>query len=319
MRQNGTLILAFLIIVLISPVAFAMGGPPAQVPTEETTSIQPQIQPQTGEAKSVIEMKHTESDRLIKSETELTSLEAERQKIENYLEILNKKIIRAGQAKNAKKLSELWTIERKMSDEEKKISKRILAIKEKHVELKPEEVAVPVKVEMPKQAEKPKAENPKVEKPKVEKLLVEKPKSVGRNIVYHDVVMGDTLISISRKYFGTPDYFREIAKMNNITDTAYLTQGTSLMIDLSMGGGKVGAVEQVQKAAPKPAAGGIVYHTVTAGDTLMGISRQYFDGSELYYKDIAQMNGIAEPYLLEPGMKLKIDTNLKKNVEKPKL
>jgi nucleoid-associated protein YgaU len=310
MRQNGTLILAFLIIVLISPVAFAMGGPPAQVPTEETAA----IQPQTVEAKSVTAMKHAESERLTKSETELTSLEAERQKIENYLEILNKKIIRAGQAKNAKKLSELWTIERKMSDEEKKISKRILAIKEKHIELKPEEVAVPVKLEMPKQAEKP-----KVEKPKVEKPLVEKPKSVGRNIVYHDVVMGDTLISISRKYFGTPDYFREIAKMNNITDTAYLTQGTSLMIDLSMGGGKVGAVEQVQKVVPKPAPGGIIYHTVVAGDTLMGISRQYFDGSELYYKDIAQMNGIAEPYLLEPGMKLKIDTNLMKKMEKPKL
>jgi nucleoid-associated protein YgaU len=305
MRQNGTLILAFLIIVLISPVAFAMGGPPAQVPTEETTA----IQPQTVEAKAVITTKEAESERLKKSETELTSLEAERQKIENYLEILNKKIIKAGQAKNAKKLSELWAIEKKMSDEEKKISKRILAIKEQHIELKPEEVAVPVKLEMPKEAEKP----------KVEKPLVEKPKAIGRNIVYHDVVMGDTLISISRKYFGTPDYFREIAEMNNITDTAYLTQGTSLMIDLSMGGGKVGAVEQVQKAAPKPAEGGIIYHVVAAGDTLMGISRQYFDGSELYYKDIAQMNGIAEPYLLEPGMKLKIDTNLMKKVEKPKL
>jgi len=300
MRQNGTLILAFLIMVFISPVAFAMGGPPAQVPTEETAA----IQPQTVEARSVTAMKHAGSERLIKSETELTSLEAERQKIENYLEILNKKIIKAGQAKNAKKLSELWAIEKKMSDEEKKISKRILAIKEKHIELKPEEAAVPVKLEMPKQAEKPKAE---------------KPKSVGRNIVYHDVVMGDTLISISRKYFGTPDYFREIAEMNNITDTAYLTQGTSLMIDLSMGGGKVGAVEQVQKAAPKPAAGGIIYHVVSAGDTLMSISRKYFNGSELYYKDIAQMNGIVEPYLLEPGMKLKIDTNLKKKAEEPKL
>ena len=132
-------------------------------------------------------------------------------------------------------------------------------------------------------------------------------------------MMGDTLMSISRKYFDTPAYYKDIAKMNNIADIRYLPQGTKLMIDLNLKGGKAAAVVAPKKAAPKPSVkpsekpstGGIVYHVVMPKDTLMSISRQYFNGSASYYKEIMEWNGLTDPSL-KNGMKLKIDTSLKK-------
>ncbi|MFH1710572.1 MAG: LysM domain-containing protein [bacterium] len=286
MKQKVILVLAFSIVLLISPVAFAMGGSAPEIPEKETAT----AQPQTSEAKPVAVKKEVAGRELGKARIELTSLEAERQNIESYLENLNKEIIDAIITKNAKKLSKIWTMERAMSDKERRISQNIVAIKQKYPELKPGEVAESVKME--------------------------KPKAVGRNVVYHDVVMGDTLMGISRKYFGTPAHHKEIAAMNNISDSGELLQGTSLMIDLSMGGGRVGTVAKAHKDVQVSAASGIVYHVVVPGDTLMSISRQYFDGSASYYEAIADMNGIADAGQLKVGMRLKIDKSIqKKTVE----
>ncbi len=301
MKHRAILISAFLFAVLVGTAAFAMGGPAPEAPKEETAP----IQTQTTESKPVaptveVTAGNTETEN---AKTELTSLEAQRENIDNYMDNLNKKIIKAKTADDTKKVSELQAAERVMADRENKIGQRILAIKQKYPELKPEEQAGVV---IPEKAEKP--------------------KTVTRNIVYHEVMMGDTLMSISRKYFGTPAYYRDIAKMNNITDIGYLPQGTSLMIDLNIKGGKVGTVEAAHKVSPKPSikpsikpsTGGIVYHVVMPKETLMSISRKYFNGSASYYKEIAQMNGLANLSQLKVGMKLKIDTGLKKEL-KPSL
>ncbi len=278
-RKISFLLCAAVFILGFASFSYAMGGPAVEVQEKGTAEVQ---QPASGEA--------LPSD-LESAKTELTSLEVQREKTENYLEILNRKIINAKMMKDAKKTTELQAAERIMADRNNKIVQRISAIRQKYPELQPAGKAEEATGEVSAKEEKP----------------------AGSNIVYHEVEMGDTLISISRRYFGTPIYYREIARMNNIADIGNISQGTRLMIDLNMTTGKAGTV-MAQKAAPKPAAGGIVYHVIMPGDTLMGISRKYFNGSASYYKEIAEMNEITGTGL-KVGMKLKIDTNLKKKAK----
>jgi nucleoid-associated protein YgaU len=120
------------------------------------------------------------------------------------------------------------------------------------------------------------------------------------------VTLGDTLASISRQYFGTPDYYMAIARMNGISDPNSIYQGMRLKIDMGIAGGRPAPV---RRAAPAPA-GKIVYHTVAAGETLMSISRRYFGGDSSYYMEIARMNNISNPNALYRGMRLKIDTGM---------
>jgi nucleoid-associated protein YgaU len=303
MKYRAILISAFIFAVLMAPAAFAMGGSAPETPKDVTA----EVQTLTSEAKPVAATAETSSVKTEPQspESELTSLEAQREKIDNFMESLNKKMIKAKTAGDTNKISELKAAERVMTDLENKIGQKIIVIKQKHPELKPAEeagVMIPEKKEKPGKPEQPKAET--------------------SNIVYHEVMMGDTLMSISRKYFGTPAYFRDIAKMNKITDMAYLPQGTNLIIDLNMKEGKPGTAEATHKTsatkvAPKPSTGGIVYYVVMPKDTLMSISRKYFNGSASYYKEIMELNGLADPSL-KVGMKLKIDTSLKKT-SKPAL
>jgi len=308
MKQIQIICLGILLIFIVSPVALAMGGPAPETPEEGTAP----LQPQTAEAKPAVKTGDY-SQEIEKAKAELTSLEAEREKIDDYLEILNKRIIQAKVAKDAKKIAALQRTERTMTERQNKISQRMLAIKQKYPDQKPAEtpevkvLEIEVRPEQEENVEQAEGSG-----------QVEAAKTSARNIVYHDVVMGDTLMSISRKYFGTPAYYKDIAEMNNINPIDTLPQGSSLMIDLNLGGGKVGTIVKAQKIVPKPAQSGIIYHTVVTGDTLMSISRQYFNGSPFYFKEIAEMNGITDLGQLRVGMKLKIDASLKKKV-KPRL
>jgi nucleoid-associated protein YgaU len=288
--------LTIFVVAISSAVAFAMGGPaPEEGATPGPTS--------TAEVQAVAPTTESAGGGVEQAKEELASLEAQREKIDNYLEALNKKIIKAKIAKDAKKISELQATEHDVSEYDNKIAQKISAIKEKYPELNTAENAG---METQAAGQVQEKFQPQI--------------AAGHNIVYHDVVMGDTLMNISRKYFGTPVYYKDIAKMNNLDPHGSLSQGSSLKIDLNMGGGKVGSIETNKKAAPKPVAGlkpvagGIVYHVVAKGDTLMSISREYFNGSASFYKEIAEMNGITGSGL-KIGMKLKIDTGLKKTAK----
>jgi nucleoid-associated protein YgaU len=276
-RKISSFICAAVFIVGFASFSYAMGGPAVEVQEKTTAEVQ---QPASGEA--------LPGD-IESAKTELTTLEAQREKTENYLEILNSKIINAKMAKDAKKISELQAAERIMADRNNKIVKRISAIRQKYPELQPAGKTGEATGEA--------------------SIKEEEPQAAGANIVYHEVEMGDTLVGISRKYFGTPIYYREIATMNNIADTGNISQGTRLKIDLNMAQG--------HKFVPEPAESAVIYHVVMPGDTLMGISRKYFNGSASYYKEIAEMNGITGTGL-KVGMKLKIDMSLMKKA-KPEL
>jgi hypothetical protein len=213
--------LSVFIFLVLSAIAFAMGGPAPEQPKEET----PAIQPQTAEAQPVVQpitvTKEAEMGDFDKAQAELTSLEAERERIDIYLETLNKKIIKAKISKDEKKLSQLQEIERTMSDREKLVTERISSIKQKYYILKPVGGSeAPQKEQKPEQIEKPK---------------IEKPKAVSQNIVYHVVAAGDTLMSVSRKYFnGSASYYRQIAEMNGLTGASPLKVGMKLKIDKNM-------------------------------------------------------------------------------------
>lgn len=78
------------------------------------------------------------------------------------------------------------------------------------------------------------------------------------------------------------------------------------IIDTGQIKGKVDKIKTAHKVALKPPTSRIIYHVVAAGDTLMSISRKYFNGSASYYKKIAKTNGITDPRRLKVGMRLKI-------------
>ena len=47
-------------------------------------------------------------------------------------------------------------------------------------------------------------------------------------------------------------------------------------------------------------------YKVQSGDTLMGISRKFFNGDSQYWDEIADLNDIKAPYTIYPGQELKL-------------
>ena len=47
-------------------------------------------------------------------------------------------------------------------------------------------------------------------------------------------------------------------------------------------------------------------YTVQSGDTLMGISRKFFNGDSQYWDEIADLNDIKAPHTIYPGQELKL-------------
>ena len=288
MKHSKVVLLVFIIAILMSPGVFAMGGPPQEEGQENVPK---------GAMGEAISPEKASALELEKAWIELPLLEAWCQKADKYLDVLSKKITIATIAGDTKKADELKVVENQITDDENKIKTRIEIIKSKYPDLP---VAT---LEASEQAAQPVTSEAETSGTKIP----------GSNIIYHEVQMGDTLVSISRKYFDSPDYYLEIAKMNDIKDVRYISQGTILKIDLGLKKSGIPSAAAAETANESE----IVYHIVAAGDTLMSISREYFDGSASYYREIAEMNGLAG-YDLKIGMRLKIDKSLKK-APQPKL
>ena len=311
MKQINQFCLVVLLIFALSPIALAMGGPPqSEVPESKPVEVQPEVQnltqPAAQAAPAVTAAQTTttaSTEEIGKATVQLIELEAKLEKVDDYLDVLSKKMAKANAEGNTSKVIELKARERESLANRKAISSKIEALKNKYPELRT--AAAPQQnVQAPIPPVKPLPPAPVFSTPSTP------------NIVYHEVEMGDTLMNISRKYFNSPDYFRQIAEANNITDLSYLPQGMTLKIDLNWAKGQAPVQANKPKAAPKPqvAASGIVYHVVAAGDTLMSISRKYFNSAS-YYREIMSMNGITDPSQLKIGMRLKIDKSLK--LQKP--
>ena len=112
----------------------------------------------------------------------------------------------------------------------------------------------------------------------------------------HTVVAGETLWTISEKYYKTGYNWVDLMKTNNLNDADDIKEGATLVIPEVtpiFPEGEVTSGESVKKPEAKT-------YTVVSGDTLWGIAvAQYGDGYK--WSSIAQANSLANPDLIHAG------------------
>jgi peptidoglycan endopeptidase LytF len=118
---------------------------------------------------------------------------------------------------------------------------------------------------------------------------------------YHTVEPGDTLHSLARRYGSR---FTDIARWNNLQPSYILSQGQSLQIAPSNKG--IQSTPKTPTNLKQAASRKSGYHTVTGGDTLYSLSRQY--GHTV--SQIATWNSLQPPYNLSIGQRLWINPSL---------
>lgn len=115
---------------------------------------------------------------------------------------------------------------------------------------------------------------------------------------------GDTFEKISQRFYGTINYWRAIARMNDV-DPNRLGPGTRLLIPLdpsNVQGLPADEVEEAQAAPEEPA---YAEYIVSRGDTLSEISMALYGRASLWRR-IAEANPGIDPDRLRPGTVLKI-------------
>lgn len=133
------------------------------------------------------------------------------------------------------------------------------------------------------------------------------------SIKTYTVQHGDTLQSISRKFYGSSNYWQKIREDNKMTASSSLKTGRVLYIyPLGM---KAGGTESPNISNPSTGSavntgkpntpGGESYYIVKSGDSLSKISEKYY-GTKNNYKAIMDANGLTSANALKPGQKLRI-------------
>lgn len=239
---RNLIICSFAVIIsfALSVGAFSMGGTPPEedvfatggAPLSTKTTAAPAPAPTT-QAPSAQPAEVKSNDELGKARDEIIQLQQDSEQVEKYMWWLDGKIIEARRVKNTKKLVELKELEQDTLARARAISEKMDKIIAKYPQLKGYQGKKATQVQqgakmpiqpaaaMPKQAVKPQAVKPQVPAGKM---------------VYHYVVMGDTLMNISRQYFGTPAYYKDIAAMNGLADPSDLKQGMVIKVDLTLKG-----------------------------------------------------------------------------------
>jgi nucleoid-associated protein YgaU len=130
--------------------------------------------------------------------------------------------------------------------------------------------------------------------------------------VEYTIQPGDTLASLSRKFFGSSSKAEAIARMNPTMSPPNMKPGRVIKIpkDPNNIQGKP-APEAAEPRPPNAGEGstGSVEHKVLRGDTLSGISKRYYGSSHPRYIERlldANKGVISAPEDLRPGQVLKI-------------
>lgn len=123
----------------------------------------------------------------------------------------------------------------------------------------------------------------------------------------HVVAKGETLESISSKYFGTTEHAGAIARANPLMSPARLTEGRTIRVPMDPSNVQ-GVV--VGDAAPEPGAGAMAEtseYVVQKGDSLARIARRLYDDeslADLIYQ--ANRDKLTSPERIRVGQTLRI-------------
>jgi LysM repeat protein len=231
-RKSSLCSLTVLFFLYLSTVAYPFGGSPPPAGTG---------------VESPIQQNNTETERqtdLDKARAEMVQEKAELSKVEQYMWNLDSRITDARKTGNTKKMLELKQLEQDTIERARLITGSINRKKEKFPELKAAEAVEAARVNQPQiqtqdsgdvvevvmiprqaVAASPKSTAKKAVKPPMPPM----PSASGNvEYFYHEVDLGDTLYSISRKYYGTPAYYKEIVQNNKIANMNGLKQGMML-------------------------------------------------------------------------------------------
>lgn len=134
------------------------------------------------------------------------------------------------------------------------------------------------------------------------KIIEENGKQVPAGLpTTHKVESGETLWSISEKYFGSGYNWVDIAKENKLVNANRLLVGQELIIpktEVIIPAVKVENVTQDKQTTTEAISGNT--YTVVKGDNLWTIAvRAYQDGYK--WSEIAKANKIANPNIIHPG------------------
>ena len=122
---------------------------------------------------------------------------------------------------------------------------------------------------------------------------------------------GDTLIKVSKKFYGTGEYWKEIRNYNNITDTRNIQNGTKIylpselnyLINNNVNGATVVSEPEVTTTRRSD----VISHVFGNKDTLYGLAKKYYGDGRLW-THLATINGIDNPRAVPTGKVLLIPT-----------
>ncbi len=118
---------------------------------------------------------------------------------------------------------------------------------------------------------------------------------------------GDSLWAIAARTLGSGERYRELAKLNGISDPSRISVGMVLRLPGTTAPAKP-STGNSDSAPKKPAQGGDIKErtvTVQRGDTLWAIAVRYL-GNGSRHQEIARLNGIRDARSLSVGTKLKL-------------
>jgi len=130
---------------------------------------------------------------------------------------------------------------------------------------------------------------------------------------FHTIRNGDTLSSISKKYFGDSNEWRKIIAENPGLNPRVLSIGKKIVIPGSSsrgaieGHGSGGAARRADSSSPEADKKTTRYHKVRKGETLDKIARRYYRDANKWKKIMnANKVAISDPKKLRIGAKLRI-------------